>query len=90
MRHLAEPGLLVGPPLNSPPPEIGLIAGVRPDILRKWLLKGDHDGLVTAESALGIDAAGTMTIPCSHHQLHWRKDTAEAVALFLQTGKFQS
>ena len=85
---LAEPGPDIAPPLNVPAPEIGIIIGTRPDFIRKHLLRGVHDGLVTASSVRRVAASGEMTVPCSHERIHWRDDTAKAVALFLETGKF--
>ena len=90
---LAEPGPHIGPPLNDPPPDIGIIAGTRPDPVRKLLLPGEHDGLVSVESVRRIAARNEtlrdeMLVPCPHERLHWRPDTAEAVASFLETGKF--
>ena len=85
---LSEPGADIPPPLNIPAPEIGVIIGTRPDPVRKLLLPGEHDGLVTAESVRCINASDEMLVPCPHERLHWRADTADAVASFLETGKF--
>ena len=85
---LAEPGLDIAPPRNFPAPEVGIIIGTKPDFVRRILLPGENDGLVTAESVRCIDASDEMSIPCSHERLHWRADTAEAVVSFLETGKF--
>jgi pimeloyl-ACP methyl ester carboxylesterase len=84
---LAAPGLDIPAPLNAPAPEIGIIIGTT-DIARKLFLPGDHDGLVTAESVLRVSASDKMLVPCPHERIHWRADTAEAVASFLETGKF--
>jgi pimeloyl-ACP methyl ester carboxylesterase len=88
LQDLAEPGPNIAPPLNVPLPDIGIIAGTRPDPVRNLLLPGEHDGLVAVESVRRIAASGEMLIPCAHERLHWRPDTAEAVARFLETGKF--
>ena len=85
---LAEPGLDIAPPRNIPAPEIGIIIGTKPDFVRKLLLPGVHDGLVTAESVRYIAASDEMLVPCPHERLHWRTDTAKAIASFLETGKF--
>ncbi|MCL1940735.1 MAG: alpha/beta hydrolase [Synergistaceae bacterium] len=85
---LAEPGPDIGPPLNDPAPEIGIVIGTKPDFVRELLLPGVHDGLVTAESVRRINASGELTVPCAHERIHWREDTAKAVASFLETGKF--
>jgi len=85
---LAEPGLDIAPPRNVPAPEIGIIIGTKPDIVRQLLLSGEHDGLVTAESVRRVSANDEMSIPCSHEQLQWRDDTAEGIVSFLEKGKF--
>jgi pimeloyl-ACP methyl ester carboxylesterase len=85
---LAVPGLDIPPPLNFPAPDIGVIIGIKPDFFRKYLLRGVHDGLVTAESVRRITANDEMTVSCIHERLHWRTDTAAAIASFLETGKF--
>ena len=85
---LAEPGPDIPSPLNVPAPEIGVIIGTRPDPVRKFLLPGEHDGLVSAESVRRVSASDEMSVPCPHERLHWRSDTVEAVASFLETGKF--
>ena len=88
LSDLREPGLDVARPLNVPAPEIGIIIGTRPDPVRKIFLSGEHDGLVQSQSARNVTVSDELTIPCIHERLHWRPDTAEAVALFLETGKF--
>jgi pimeloyl-ACP methyl ester carboxylesterase len=86
---LAEPGPHIPPPLNAPSPDVGIIAGMRPDPVRRFLLPGEHDGLVAVESVRRIAARDEMLVPCAHERLHWQLDTAEAVAVFLETGKFR-
>ena len=86
---LAEPGRDIPPPLNVPPPEIGIIIGTRSDLLRKKFLPGEHDGLVPAKSARNMIASDELAIPYTHHRLHWQPDTAEAVILFLEMGSFR-
>ncbi|MDR1979409.1 MAG: alpha/beta fold hydrolase [Synergistaceae bacterium] len=88
---LSEPGPEISPPLNLPAPEVGIIAGTRPDPVRKMLLRGDNDGLVTLESVRGVNVkvADEILMPCPHEWLHWRSDTVEAIVSFLETGKFK-
>jgi pimeloyl-ACP methyl ester carboxylesterase len=87
---LSEPGPEIAPPLNDPAPEVGIIAGTRPDPVRKLLLPGDNDGLVTLESARGVEAKDEILIPCPHEWIHWRLDTVKAIVSFLETGKFRT
>jgi len=86
---LAEPGPAIAPPLNASAPEIGIIVGTHPDPIRQRLLHGENDGLVTTESVQGVSACDEIRVPCPHERLHWRPDTAEAIDIFLRTGKFK-
>jgi hypothetical protein len=86
---LAEPGLTIAPPLNVPPPQVGIVIGFKPDPIRGRLLRGENDGLVTAESVRGVEAADELRVACPHEWIHWRWDVAEAVDTFLKTGKFK-
>jgi len=85
---LANPGPDIGLPRNVPAPDVGIIIGTQPDVVRRFLLPGEHDGVVTAESVRSIAASGEMLIPASHRQIHWRADTAGAIVSFLETGEF--
>ena len=85
---IAKPGPDIPPPRNVPAPETGIIIGVKPDFVRKFILRGVNDGLVTAESVRCISASDEMLSPYMHERIHWRADTAEAVVSFLETGKF--
>ena len=84
---IAIPGLDIAAPLNDPSPEIGIIIG-ETGFLRKYLIPGDHDGLVGAASVRKITASDEMRVPFCHERIHWRPHTAEAVISFLETGKF--
>jgi pimeloyl-ACP methyl ester carboxylesterase len=86
---LSEPGPVIAPPRNVPAPEIGIIAGTRPDPVRKMLLPGENDGLVTLESVRGVAVKDEILIPCAHEWIHWRPDTVEAITSFLETGNFK-
>ena len=83
---IAVPGIEIAPSINTAP-EIGIIIG-KTDCFRKLLLRGDHDGLVGAESVRRITAMDELRVPFCHERIHWRTRTAEAVASFLETGKF--
>lgn len=85
----AVPGRNTAPPINVPAPEIGIIIG-KTDFFRRLLLRGDYDGLVYAESVRRINAIDELRVPFPHESIHWRACTAEAVASFLETGKFSS
>jgi len=85
---LANPGPDIGLPRNVPAPEVGIIIGTRPDAVIKFLLPGEHDGVVTAESVRSIAASDELLIPSPHWRLHWRAETVGAIVSFLETGKF--
>jgi pimeloyl-ACP methyl ester carboxylesterase len=85
---LAEPGPDIALPRNVPAPEVGIVIGIRPDPVRRLFLRGANDGLVTVESVRSVNADDEILMPCAHEQLHWRPDTAEAICVFLETGKF--
>ena len=85
---LASPGPDIALPRNVPAPEIGIIIGTQPDAVRRFLLPGDHDGIVTAESVRSVAASSEILIPASHRRLHWRADTVWAIVSFLETGEF--
>ena len=89
LSDLAEPGPRIAPPLNVPPPDVGVVVGTWTDVLRRQFLRGEHDGLVTAESARNVLARDEFRVPCSHERLHWRQDTVEAIDSFLRTGRFR-
>ena len=86
---LAEPGPDIAPPCNVPAPDIGIVIGTKPDIVRRFLMSGEHDGLVMAESVRRVAASDEILIPCPHEQIHWRADTAQAVVSFLENGRFR-
>jgi pimeloyl-ACP methyl ester carboxylesterase len=87
LADIATPGLEIDEPRNVPAPEVGIIIGTT-GFLRKFILSGDHDGLVPAESVRRVTANDEIVVPFHHEKIHWRTGTAEAVALFLETGKF--
>jgi pimeloyl-ACP methyl ester carboxylesterase len=90
LSDLAEPGPHIAPPRNVPPPDVGVVVGTWTDVLRRQLLRGEHDGLVTVDSARNVPARDEFWVPTSHERLHWRQDTAEAIDSFLRTGKFRA
>ncbi|MCL1926266.1 MAG: alpha/beta fold hydrolase [Syntrophorhabdaceae bacterium] len=89
LHDFAEPGSDIAPPRNVPAPDIGIVIGTKPDIVRRFLLPGEHDGLVTAKSVRHVAASDEILIPCPHEQIHWRADTARAVVSFLESGRFR-
>ncbi len=98
LRHLspalsdfAEPGPDIAPPLDAPPPEIGIVAGTNPNLfLAKFLCGpgGENDGRVRVESARLSGATAEVLLPFSHTRIHHRSETACLVELFLRTGSF--
>jgi pimeloyl-ACP methyl ester carboxylesterase len=78
----------IPPPLASPPPEIGIIAGNRNHHLSGLLLSRESDGRVEVESAKLEGMADFIVLPYKHTKVHTRRETAELIDRFLRTGKF--
>ncbi|APD50786.1 alpha/beta fold hydrolase [Francisella hispaniensis] len=70
---------------------IGLIAGnkhSRFNLLAKFCLKNDHDGLVEVASVFAVNSADRIILNKNHREIHHDDDTLNRVACFLETGKF--
>lgn len=69
--------------------EVGIIAGKsRLNPLFGAVLAGEHDGVVTLESARLEGMADFLVVPHSHTVMLWRGAVQEQVAAFLRDGKF--
>ncbi|MHB9028548.1 MAG: esterase/lipase family protein [Candidatus Latescibacterota bacterium] len=78
----------IPPPLNSPPPEIGVIASDNPHLLGGLLIPGKSDGRVELSSTPLDGMADYILVPFIHTRMHKRRETAELADRFLRTGKF--
>lgn len=79
-----------GEPLNTPKPEIGVIAGAANKHLLGFFLAGANDGRVEVESAMLGGMADFIIRPYSHKEIHHQPETAQLVHSFLHTGKFST
>ena len=71
---------------------VGLIAGnkySRLNLLARYCLNNDHDGLVEVQSAFGINSDDRIILNKNHGEIHHDVDTLEKVDCFLKTGKFK-
>ena len=83
------PGLQIGPPLNSPAPEFGVIAGTKSPLIPGALIKRDNDGRVAVQ-ATAFDGMKTITvIHFRHTRIHKKPEVARLVDGFLQNGHFE-
>lgn len=80
----------VAPRLGRADFELGIVAGTaRVNPLFETVLKGEHDGVVTLESAR-LDGMGDfLVVPHSHTVMLWRKEVIAQVVEFLRHGKFR-
>ena len=93
--HLFKPiqsflpgGLAIAPPRNNPPPEMGVIAGNRDNILLGRLFKHESDGRVPVDSVPFAGQKEFITLPYNHLDIHHSQEVAELVLQFLRTGSF--
>jgi len=80
--------LIIAPPRNNPPPEIGVIAGNRNNILLGRFFNKDSDGRVPIDSVPFDGQQEFVTVPCNHLQIHHREKVAALVLKFIRTGCF--
>lgn len=80
----------VAPRLGRADFELGIIAGtahVNP--LFEAVMEGEHDGVVTLESARLDGMSDFLVMPHSHTVMLWREDVIAQVVEFLRHGKFR-
>ncbi len=80
--------LLIAPPRNQPPPEIGVIAGNKNNILFGRFFKQESDGRVAVDSVSFSGQKEFVTVACNHLQIHHREQVAALVLKFIRTGGF--
>jgi pimeloyl-ACP methyl ester carboxylesterase len=78
----------IPPPLNDPPPEIGVIAGNQNNLLLGRLLPSKNDGRVEIESTFFPGMKEYIVLPFNHHEIHHKEETAKLVWQFLEYGAF--
>ncbi|OIN83901.1 hypothetical protein KX00_1458 [Francisella sp. TX07-6608] len=70
---------------------IGLIAGNKHskfNLLAKFCLKNQHDGLVEIASVFAVNSVDRIILNKNHREIHHDNETLSKIACFLQTGKF--
>ncbi|MCB2181970.1 MAG: alpha/beta hydrolase [Desulfobulbaceae bacterium] len=80
--------LQIPPPLNSPAPEIGVIAGNRQNLITGKYIKGKNDGRVPLESTRLPGMKDFITVPYNHVQIHHTQDVAHLSQKFIESGNF--
>jgi len=78
----------IPPPLNSPPPEIGVIASKNSRMLTGFLIPEPSDGRVELSSTPLEGMTDYALVPFVHNRMHKRRETAALIDRFLRTGKF--
>ncbi|MCE5249882.1 alpha/beta fold hydrolase [bacterium] len=85
-----QPGRVeIPPPLNSPPPEMGAIAGNGSGLFLGRFITGENDGRVPVDSVPFSGMKELIVLPFNHVEIHHRPETAELVIWFLRDGTFQ-
>lgn len=88
LQSLRTCSINIGTPINTPKPEIGVIAGKAHKHFLGVFLSGENDGRVEVESAKCKDMTDFVIRPYGHKEIHHQADIAELADIFLQTGKF--
>jgi alpha-beta hydrolase superfamily lysophospholipase len=81
-------GLVIAPPRNNPPPEIGVIAGNRDNILFGRFFTYASDGRVAVDSVPFAGQKEFITLPYNHLDIHHSQEVADLVLQFIRTGCF--
>ena len=85
LRTSADP---IAKPVNSPPPDIGVIAGNHSNLLLGRLLKSQNDGRVEVQATKFDEMKDFIVLPFGHHDIHHHHKTASLVDFFLKNGTF--
>lgn len=78
----------ISKPLNSPQPEIGVIAGNKSNLLLGIFLSGENDGIVEVNSVKFESMKDFIVKNYGHKEIHYQFEIAELVDSFLQSGSF--
>ncbi len=89
LKSLRTSSISIGKPINTPKPEIGVIAGNANKHFLRVFLTGENDGRVEVESTKCDDMIDFMIRPYGHKEIHHQAEIAELIDVFLQTGKFE-
>jgi len=90
IKSLKTNSLDIRDPINTPKPEIGVIAGNTNKHLLGIFLSSENDGMVEVESAKYHAMTDFVIKPYGHKEIHHQLEIAKLVDLFLRTGKFSA
>ena len=90
IKSLRTNNLDIGDPMNTPKPEIGVIAGNTNKHLLGIFLTKENDGMVEVESVKYQGMTDFVIKPFGHKEIHHQLEIANLVDLFLRTGKFSA
>jgi pimeloyl-ACP methyl ester carboxylesterase len=77
--------------LNDPEEtKIGAIAGNKGNLVLGQLLESENDGRVEVDSVYYSGLDDFIVVPHNHHEIHHKKETADLVVRFIETGSFKS
>jgi len=88
LKSLRTSDIEIGKPINTPPPDIGAIAGNTNKHFWGVFLDGENDGRVEVESVKCDELIDFVIKPYGHKEIHHQPEVADLVDLFLRTGKF--
>jgi pimeloyl-ACP methyl ester carboxylesterase len=89
LRALVTTAAPLPPPLDSPSPEIGVIASDNSRLLGGLLIPGKNDGRVELSSTPLDGMTDYTLVSFVHTKMHKRRETAGLVDHFLRTGEFR-
>ncbi len=84
------PGRAMAPPLNSPLPEWGVIAGDESTFFPGSLIKEKNDGRVAVSSVAFSGMKELTVVPFRHTRIHKQHCVARLTDTFLKTGRFEA
>lgn len=87
-KSLRPGGPDIPPPLNEPPPEIGIIAGESDRLFLGRFIGGKNDGRIPVDSVMFEGMTDFIVLPYHHNEIHHRRETALHALRFIKTGRF--
>lgn len=90
LKSLKTSSINIGKPMNTPQPDIGVIAGNTSKHFWGVFLDGENDGRVEVESVKYDEMIDFIIRPYGHKEIHHQPEIGDLVDLFLRTGKFST
>jgi pimeloyl-ACP methyl ester carboxylesterase len=81
-------GVPITHPMHNPPPDFGAIAGDGGGLLLGRLIDTVNDGRVPVDSVPFPGMTAFILLHYHHDEIHHKKETADLIARFLETGLF--